>query len=53
MNALALYRSRIQGMDTQHRGDLGGSMSEGIILGGFEEGLMEKGNIINQITRVL
>jgi len=53
MNALALYRNRIQGTDTQHRGDLGGSISEEIILGGFEEGLMRGGNIMNQVTSAL
>jgi len=45
MNALALYRSRIQGIDTQHRENLGGSISEGVILGGFEKGLMKEGRI--------
>jgi len=29
MNALALYRNRIQGIDTQHRGDLGVACKRG------------------------
>lgn len=53
MNALALYENRIQGTDTQHRGDLGGSILEGVILGGFEEGLMRGENTMNQGTSAL
>lgn len=53
MNALASYRNRIQGTDAQHGGDLGGSILEGVILGGFEEGLVRGGNTTNQGTMVL
>jgi hypothetical protein len=53
MNALALYRNRIQGTDAQHGGDFGGSILGGAILGGFEEGLMRGGNMMNQSTSAL
>jgi len=43
MNALALHRNRIRGIDTQHRGDLGIAYKRGI-QGGFHRSLMRRGN---------
>jgi len=41
MNALALYRNRIRGINAQHRGDLG-ECEKGASLRGFKKSLMRE-----------